>query len=84
MGKKEGAEVLMGGEVEQLDADLSSGFYIQPTLLKGNNKMRFFQEEIFGPVISLSTFKDEAQALEFTNSSEFALGAGAALMSHPT
>jgi len=76
IGKKEGAEVLMGGEVEQLDNDLANGFYIQPTLLKGNNNMRVFQEEIFGPVISLSTFKDEAEALELANSSEFGLGAG--------
>jgi len=76
IGKKEGAEVLMGGEVEQLNGDLASGYYIQPTLLKGNNNMRVFQEEIFGPVISLSTFKDEAEALELANSSEFGLGAG--------
>jgi aldehyde dehydrogenase len=76
IGKKEGAEVLMGGEVEQLDNDLSNGFYIQPTLLKGDNNMRIFQEEIFGPVISLSTFKDEAEALELANGTEFGLGAG--------
>lgn len=76
IGKKEGAEVLMGGEIEQLEDDLAKGFYIQPTLLKGNNNMRVFQEEIFGPVISVSTFKDEAEALALANSSEFGLGAG--------
>jgi aldehyde dehydrogenase len=76
IGKQEGAEVLFGGEVEQLSEELNSGYYIQPTLLKGNNSMRVFQEEIFGPVISLCTFKDEAEALELANSSEFGLGAG--------
>jgi aldehyde dehydrogenase len=76
IGKKEGAEVLTGGNVEQLSGDLNGGYYIQPTLLKGTNDMRVFQEEIFGPVISMSTFKDEAEALELANSSEFGLGAG--------
>lgn len=76
IGKQEGAEVLFGGEVEQLSEEFNSGYYIQPTLLKGNNSMRVFQEEIFGPVISLCTFKDEAEALELANSSEFDLGAG--------
>ena len=76
IGKQEGAEVLIGGEVEQLSGDHQDGYYIQPTLLKGHNQMRVFQEEIFGPVISLSTFKDEQEALELANSSEFGLGAG--------
>ena len=76
IGKKEGAEVLTGGNAEQLSGDLNGGYYIQPTLLKGTNDMRVFQEEIFGPVISMSTFKDEAEALELANSSEFGLGAG--------
>ena len=76
IGKKEGAEVLTGGNIEQLSEELNGGYYIQPTLLKGTNDMRVFQEEIFGPVISMSTFKDEAQALELANSSEFGLGAG--------
>ena len=76
IGKNEGAEVLMGGEVEQVSSDISDGYYIQPTLLKGTNDMRVFQEEIFGPVISLTTFKDEAEALEIANHSEFGLGAG--------
>ena len=76
IGRDEGAEVLLGGEVEELAGEHENGFYIQPTLLKGTNDMRVFQEEIFGPVISLSTFKDEAEVLELANSSEFGLGAG--------
>ncbi|MDC9531846.1 aldehyde dehydrogenase family protein [Pseudoalteromonas sp. Angola-7] len=76
IGKQEGAEVLNGGHVEQLSDELNGGYYIQPTLLKGTNDMRVFQEEIFGPVISMSTFKDETEALELANSSEFGLGAG--------
>lgn len=76
IGRKEGAEVLMGGGVEQVSGDISEGYYIQPTLLKGTNDMRVFQEEIFGPVISLTTFKDEAEALAIANDSEFGLGAG--------
>ena len=76
IGKKEGAEVLTGGNIEKLTDELNGGFYIQPTLLKGTNDMRVFQEEIFGPVISMSTFKDEAEALKLANSSEFGLGAG--------
>lgn len=76
IGKKEGAQVLIGGHVEELNDDLNGGYYIQPTILKGTNDMRVFQEEIFGPVISMSTFKDEAEALRLANSSEFGLGAG--------
>ncbi|MGQ7844392.1 acetaldehyde dehydrogenase ExaC [Granulosicoccus sp. 3-233] len=76
IGKEEGAEVLIGGDVESMDEQLGSGFYVQPTLLKGTNDMRVFQEEIFGPVISVTTFKDEAEALAIANDSEFGLGAG--------
>ncbi|MCL4410198.1 MAG: aldehyde dehydrogenase [Gammaproteobacteria bacterium] len=76
IGRGEGAEILMGGDKEQLDNDLANGYYIQPTLIKGNNSMRVFQEEIFGPVISVTTFKDEADALAIANDSEFGLGAG--------
>ena len=76
IGQQEGASVLFGGEVEELDNDYSNGFYIQPTLLKGHNKMRVFQEEIFGPVVSMCTFKNEQEVLELANSSEFGLGAG--------
>ncbi|RLV59250.1 aldehyde dehydrogenase [Parashewanella curva] len=76
IGREEGAEVLLGGEAESLDSEHSNGFYIKPTLLKGTNDMRIFQEEIFGPVISLCTFKDEDEVIELANSSEFGLGAG--------
>lgn len=76
IGKQEGAQVLIGGEVEQLQGEFNQGYYIQPTLLKGHNDMRVFQEEIFGPVISLCTFKDEEEALRLANSTEFGLGAG--------
>lgn len=76
IGKNEGAEVLIGGGIEAVGSDHSDGYYVQPTLLKGNNKMRVFQEEIFGPVISVTTFKDAAEALEIANDTEFGLGAG--------
>ena len=76
IGKQEGAKVLIGGGVEQLSSDYEQGYYIQPTLLEGNNNMRVFQEEIFGPVISVCKFKDDAEALELANQSEFGLGAG--------
>ncbi len=76
IAQQEGAELLVGGKVEKLEGDLSTGYYIQPTLLKGNNAMRVFQEEIFGPVVSVTTFKDEAEALAIANDTEFGLGAG--------
>lgn len=76
IGQKEGAKVLLGGQAEALADDYQNGYYIQPTLLEGNNSMRVFQEEIFGPVISVCKFKDEAEALELANQSEFGLGAG--------
>lgn len=76
IGKNEGAQLLMGGGVAQVGAEYDKGFYIEPTLMKGNNKMRIFQEEIFGPVVSVTTFKTEAEALEIANDSEFGLGAG--------
>jgi aldehyde dehydrogenase len=76
IGRNEGAEVLTGGAAESLDDGLNNGYYIQPTLLKGNNSMRVFQEEIFGPVVSVTTFKDEAEALEIANDTECGLGAG--------
>ncbi|MEX6960263.1 aldehyde dehydrogenase family protein, partial [Pseudomonas aeruginosa] len=63
IAQQEGAEVLTGGSVEKLEGNLASGYYIQPTLLKGHNGMRVFQEEIFGPVVGVTTFKDEAEAL---------------------
>jgi aldehyde dehydrogenase len=76
IGKQEGAEVLIGGNRNMLTGDLAGGYYIEPTLLKGHNKMRVFQEEIFGPVLAVTTFKDEADALAIANDTIFGLGAG--------
>ncbi|MEJ6654711.1 MAG: aldehyde dehydrogenase family protein [Pseudomonas sp.] len=76
IAREEGAEFLIGGNAERLEAELGGGYYIEPTLLKGHNKMRVFQEEIFGPVVSVTTFKDEAEALAIANDTEFGLGAG--------
>ncbi|WP_312359732.1 acetaldehyde dehydrogenase ExaC [Stutzerimonas balearica] len=76
IAREEGAEVLTGGAAEKLEGSLATGYYIQPTLLKGTNKMRVFQEEIFGPVIGVTTFKDEAEALTIANDTEYGLGAG--------
>jgi len=76
IGKQEGAEVLIGGERNLLTGDVAGGYYVQPTLLKGHNKMRVFQEEIFGPVLAVTTFKDEADALAIANDTIFGLGAG--------
>ncbi|CDN57107.1 Chloroacetaldehyde dehydrogenase (plasmid) [Neorhizobium galegae bv. officinalis bv. officinalis str. HAMBI 1141] len=76
IGVEEGAEVLIGGDAARLDGDLSSGFYVQPTILKGHNKMRVFQEEIFGPVVSVTTFKNETEALQIANDTIYGLGAG--------
>ena len=64
IGKQEGAKVLTGGERDDLDGELADGYYVKPTVLEGHNKMRIFQEEIFGPVLSVTTFKDEAEALD--------------------
>lgn len=76
LGKEEGAEVLTGGDANILEGDLANGYYIKPTLLKGHNKMRVFQEEIFGPVLAVTTFKDEAEAIEIANDTIYGLGAG--------
>lgn len=76
IGKNEGVKVLLGGAASQLDAPLNGGFYVQPTLLFGQNHMRVFQEEIFGPVVGVTTFQDEAEALAIANDSQFGLGAG--------
>ncbi len=75
IGRQEGAEVLIGGGPANVPG-FANGFYIEPTLLRGNNNMRVFQEEIFGPVVGVTTFKDEAEALAIANSTEFGLGAG--------
>ncbi len=76
IGKQEGAQCLIGGERAHLGGDLAEGYYIQPTLFKGHNKMRIFQEEIFGPVLAVTTFKDEAHALEIANDTIYGLGSG--------
>lgn len=76
IGKEEGAEVLCGGASADLGGDLGTGYYIQPTILKGHNKMRVFQEEIFGPVTAVTTFKTVEEALEIANDTLYGLGAG--------
>jgi len=76
VGKREGAKVLIGGGRSQLSGELAGGYYIQPTLFKGNNSMRVFREEIFGPVLAVATFKDEAEALAIANDTSYGLGAG--------
>jgi aldehyde dehydrogenase len=76
IGKEEGAEVLVGGEAQKHDGETENGYYIQPTILKGDNKMRVFQEEIFGPVVSLTTFKTTEEAIEIANDTIYGLGAG--------
>ena len=76
IGKEEGAEILCGGAAAQLGGELEKGYYIQPTVLKGHNKMRVFQEEIFGPVVCVTTFKTAEEALAIANDTMFGLGAG--------
>ena len=76
IGKQEGAEVLAGGDRNRMEGDLSEGFYIQPTVFKGDNKMRIFQEEIFGPVLAVATFKTKEEAMEIANDTLYGLGAG--------
>ena len=76
LGKEEGAERLIGGNKPTHEGEHVGGYYIEPTVVKGNNKMRIFQEEIFGPVVSVTTFKDEAEALEIANDTLYGLGAG--------
>ncbi|MDD2712481.1 MAG: aldehyde dehydrogenase [Simplicispira sp.] len=76
LGQQEGAQVLAGGAQAHQEGDLAGGYYVQPTLFKGHNKMRIFQEEIFGPVLAVTTFKDEAEALEIANDTLYGLGAG--------
>ncbi|MGB0189360.1 MAG: aldehyde dehydrogenase family protein [Nocardioides sp.] len=76
IGKAEGAKVLTGGERTVLEGDLAEGYYVQPTIFEGSNSMRIFQEEIFGPVVSLTSFDDEADALKIANDTLYGLGAG--------
>jgi aldehyde dehydrogenase len=76
IGLEEGAELLIGGERNVLDGELAGGYYFEPTVFKGHNKMRIFQEEIFGPVLAVTTFKNEQEALEIANDTLYGLGAG--------
>lgn len=76
IGKKEGAKVLVGGELAKHDGDMANGYYVQPTIFEGTNDMRVFQEEIFGPVLAVTTFKDDEEALTLANDTLYGLGAG--------
>jgi aldehyde dehydrogenase len=76
IGRQEGAKVLAGGGKAELGGELAGGFYIQPTVLDGHNRMRIYQEEIFGPVVSVTRFKDDAEALSIANDTLYGLGAG--------
>jgi aldehyde dehydrogenase len=76
IGRAEGAKVLTGGSRAELDGDLAGGYYVQPTIFEGNNSMRIFQEEIFGPVVAVTRFDDEADALKTANDTLYGLGAG--------
>ena len=76
IGRQEGAEVLAGGARNDLPGDLAGGYYVKPTVFKGHNRMRIFQEEIFGPVVSVATFKTDEEALTIANDTLYGLGAG--------
>jgi len=76
IGRQEGAQVLTGGAKAAVGSDIAGGYYIQPTVFRGHNRMRIFQEEIFGPVVSMTTFKDEVDALRVANETLYGLGAG--------
>ncbi|OSI15409.1 aldehyde dehydrogenase [Neisseria dentiae] len=76
IGKKEGAKLLTGGGIRNEDGDRANGFYIEPTIFQGNNGMQIFREEIFGPVLAVTTFKDAEEALAIANDTMFGLGAG--------
>lgn len=76
IGRQEGARCLIGGERNEMPGDLAHGYYIKPTVFEGHNKMRIFQEEIFGPVVSVTSFKDKADAIAIGNDTLYGLGAG--------
>ncbi len=76
VGRQEGARVVTGGAKADLGGSLSGGYYIQPTVFEGDNKMRIFQEEIFGPVVSVTKFDDYADAMKIANDTLYGLGAG--------
>src|SRR5699024_3844214 len=76
LGREEGATCLTGGDRNRLGQGLDAGFYVSPTMLRGDNSMRVFQEEIFGPVVAVTTFKDEEEAIAIANDTSYGLGAG--------
>jgi aldehyde dehydrogenase len=76
IGKQEGAKILIGGARADLGGDLAGGYYVQPTIFEGSNSMRIFQEEIFGPVVSVTSFADYADAIKIANDTLYGLGAG--------
>lgn len=76
IGKSEGAECLIGGERNVPKGEIKEGYYIKPTVFQGENNMRIFQEEIFGPVLSVTTFKNHEEALQIANDTLYGLGAG--------
>ncbi len=76
IGLAEGAELLIGGKRNVLEGELEDGYYFEPTVFRGTNDMRIFQEEIFGPVLAVTTFRDEADALRIANDTIYGLGAG--------
>ena len=76
IGRKEGAKVLIGGEAAKFEGEMEGGYYVQPTIFEGHNKMRVFQEEIFGPCVSVTTFKTEEEALQIANDTLYGLGSG--------
>ena len=76
IGQKEGAKVLIGGKKAEVPEELAGGYYIEPTIFEGNNSMRIFQEEIFGPVVAVTKFKDDEEALHIANDTLYGLGAG--------
>ena len=76
IGRQEGAKVLAGGERAHFEGELEGGYYVRPTVFEGHNQMRIFQEEIFGPVLSVTTFRNDAEALAIANDTKYGLGAG--------
>jgi len=76
IGKQEGAELLTGGEAARFEGEIAGGYYVKPTVFRGNNRMRIFQEEIFGPVLSVTTFKTVEEAIALANDTAYGLGAG--------
>ena len=76
IGRQEGAEVLIGGARAEMEGELAGGYYVQPTIFRGDNSMRIFQEEIFGPVVSTTTFTDFDDAMRIANDTLYGLGAG--------